>query len=196
MRKADKTFNIVISGVGGQGLITLSWIIAEAAFLEGKDVKMSELHGLSQRAGSVAVQIRIGENIFSPLVPQGEADLVLALEKNEVLKNCYFTSKKRTIFLLNDFEIYSPSFEGKKLPSLEKIKPFAKRIYRVKASDMVREKLGTEIVAGVYVLSGAVFKGLLPLKPANLLKAIKMIVPRGFDVNKKAFYLAKKGFNI
>jgi len=192
MRKADKIFNIVLSGVGGQGLITLSWVVAEAAFLEGKDVKMSELHGLSQRAGSVAVQLRIGENIYSPLIPQGEADLILSLEKNEALKSCYFSHRKRTIFLINDFEIYSPSFKGQKLPSLKELKKFSKKIYLLKATEIVEEKLGLPIVAGVYVLSYAAFLGLLPLKPESILKAIKKVVPRGLEINKKAFYLAKK----
>jgi indolepyruvate ferredoxin oxidoreductase beta subunit len=194
MKNKDKTFNMVLSGVGGQGLITLGRLISQTAFLEGKDIKMSELHGLSQRGGSVAVQVRFGQNIYSPLVAQGQADLVLALEKNEALRSCYFASKNKTIFLINDFSIFSPCFAGKKLPSLDKAQPFAKRIYSIKASDIAREKLGTEIVAGVYMLSLSVFKGLVPLKPANLLKAMKMMLPRGFDVNKKAFYLAKDNF--
>ena len=192
MTKADKIFNIVASGVGGQGLITLSWIIAEAAFLEGKDVRMSELHGLSQRAGSVAVQLRLGENIYSPLISQGEADLVLSLEKNEALKSCYFSFKKRTIFLINDFEIYSASFKNQKLPSLRELRKFSKKTYLLKATEIVEKKLGLSVVAGVYLLSYAAFLGLLPLKPESILKAIKKVVPRGFNLNKKAFELAKK----
>jgi len=200
MKKKDKQFNIVLSGVGGQGLITLGKIISQAAFFQGEEVKMSELHGLSQRGGSVAVQVRFGDNIYSPLVAQTEADLVLSLERNESLKNCYFASKKRTIFLINDFSIFSPSFGNNKLPSLQKIlteiNPFAKKVYTIKASDIAREELGTEIIAGVYMLSGAVLNGLLPIKSVNLLKAIKTILYKNFDINKKAFDLAKKDFNI
>ncbi len=200
MKNKDKQFNMVLSGVGGQGLITLGKIISQAAFFQGEEVKMSELHGLSQRGGSVAVQVRFGDKIYSPLVAQAQADLVLSLERNESLRNCYFASKNKTVFLINDFSIFSPSFGNKKLRSLEKIlaeiKPFAKRIYTIKASEITREELGIEIIAGVYMLSGAVFNGLIPIKPNNLLKAIKIIVAKNFDINKKAFNLAKKDFNI
>ena len=71
-------FNIIISGIGGQGIITLTRILAEAALLQGLDVKTSELHGLSQRGGSVETHIRFGRNIFSPLVRQGSADLIIS----------------------------------------------------------------------------------------------------------------------
>ncbi|MBU3964543.1 indolepyruvate oxidoreductase subunit beta [Patescibacteria group bacterium] len=200
MKKNNQQFNIVLSGVGGQGLITLGNIIAEAGFLEGNEVKMSELHGLSQRGGSVAVQVRIGKSIFSPLITRGEADLVLAMERSEALKSCCFSSRKRTIFLINDFEIYSPSFGNQKLPALEKIiseiKPFAKEIYSIKASDIVQEHLGLSILAGVFILSGAAHKGLIPLSPANILKAIKENVPTRMELNEKAFYLAKNNFKI
>ncbi len=200
MKKKNRQFNIVLLGVGGQGLITLGNIITQAGFLEGNEVKMSELHGLSQRGGSVAVQIRLGKDIFSPLIPQGEADLVLAMERNESLKGCYFSSKKKTIFLINDFEIYSPSFGGQKLPGLgeviSEIKPFAKKVYSIKASDIVKEHLGLGILAGVFMLSGATHKELIPISPANVLKAIKENVPREFGLNKKAFFLAKNNFNL
>jgi len=200
MKKNNKQFNIILAGVGGQGPITLGKIITETGFLQGFEVKMSELHGLSQRGGSVTVQIRMGKNIFSPLVSQGEADLVLALERSEALKGCYYASKKRTIFLINDFEIYSPSFGSQKLPGLKEIifeiRPFARKIYTVKASEAVQKNFGLAVLAGVFVLSGAVHKGLIPVSPENLLKAIKSNVPRGFDLNKKAFSLAKDNFEI
>ncbi|MBU1045664.1 indolepyruvate oxidoreductase subunit beta [Patescibacteria group bacterium] len=198
MKKNNRQFNIVLSGVGGQGLITLGNIIAEAGFLGGNEVKMSELHGLSQRGGSVAVQVRLGKGVFSPLIPQGEADLILAMERNEALKSGHFSSKKKTIFLINDFEIYSPSFGNQKLPGLGKIiseiKPFAKKVHSIKASDIVQERLGLGILAGVFMLSGAVHKGLIPISPANVLKAIKNNVPRGLELNEKAFFLAKDNF--
>ncbi|MDP2741690.1 MAG: 2-oxoacid:acceptor oxidoreductase family protein [bacterium] len=71
----NKTFNIIIAGVGGQGIITLLSIINEAAFIEGYDVKSSELHGLSQRGGGVESYIRFGKNVHSPLFSFGKAAL-------------------------------------------------------------------------------------------------------------------------
>ncbi len=200
MKKTNQQFNIVLSGVGGQGLITLGNIISEAGFLEGKEVKMSELHGLSQRGGSIVAQVRIGKNIFSPLIPQGEADLVLAMERSEALKVCNYASKKRTVFLINDFEIYSPSFGNQKLPSLDKIisdiKPFSKKNYIIKASNIIQEKLGKGVLAGIFMISGAAYKKLIPIKPSSILKAIELNVPCDFDLNKKAFLLAEKNFDL
>ncbi|MCX6737973.1 MAG: indolepyruvate oxidoreductase subunit beta [Candidatus Parcubacteria bacterium] len=198
MKKNNQQFNIVLSGVGGQGLITLGNIISEAGFLEGKEVKMSELHGLSQRGGSVAVQVRIGKDLSSPLIAQGEADLVLAMERNEALKSCHYASKNKTIFLINDFEIYSPSFGNQKLPSLDKIiseiKPFSKKNYTIKASDIVQKQLGLGVLAGIFMISGAANEKLIPIKPLSILKAIELNVPCDFDLNKKAFLLAKDNF--
>lgn len=198
MEKNNQQFNIVLSGVGGQGLITLGNIIAEAGFLEGKEIKMSELHGLSQRGGSVAVQVRIGKNLLSPLITQGAADLVLAMERNEVLKSCHYASKNRTVFLINDFEIHSPSFGDQKLPNLDKIiaeiKPFSKNNYIIKGSDIVDKELGVGVLAGIFMISGAAHKNLIPIKPSSILKAIELNVPCNFSLNKKAFLLAKDNF--
>ena len=100
MPKNLEKFNIVIVGTGGQGLITLLQIIAEAALFEGYEVRTSELHGLSQRGGSVEVHIRFGKEVFSPLVSQGEADLILGLEMQEALR-AYPFANSGTAFLLN-----------------------------------------------------------------------------------------------
>ena len=79
-------FNIIVNGVGGQGVITLLSLIAEAAFVEGYDIKSSELHGLSQRGGSVETHIRFGKKVNSPLIPNGKADLILSLETLEAFQ--------------------------------------------------------------------------------------------------------------
>ena len=68
-----KTVNVVIAGLGGQGVITASDILSEAAFRSGFEVKKSEIHGMSQRGGSVSSDVRFGEAVLSPMVPAGEA---------------------------------------------------------------------------------------------------------------------------
>jgi hypothetical protein len=72
----SKTTNVVIAGLGGQGVIKASDILADAAFSTGIDVKKSEIHGMSQRGGSVASDVRFGERVFSPMVTEGEADFL------------------------------------------------------------------------------------------------------------------------
>ena len=72
--------NVVVAGLGGQGVLTASDILAEAAFAAGYDVKKSELHGMSQRGGSVTSDVRFGEAVLSPMVSAGEADFLLHLQ--------------------------------------------------------------------------------------------------------------------
>jgi indolepyruvate ferredoxin oxidoreductase beta subunit len=76
--------NIVIAGLGGQGVLTSSDILADAALAAGFDVKKSELHGMSQRGGSVTSDVRYGDAVLSPMVPPGEADVLLVLEPTQV----------------------------------------------------------------------------------------------------------------
>ena len=75
--------NIVIAGIGGQGVVKASDILADAALAAGFDVKKSELHGMSQRGGSVTSDVRFGDRVLSPMVPPGEADVLLVLEPTQ-----------------------------------------------------------------------------------------------------------------
>jgi len=195
--KINKNFNVIIAGTGGQGLITAGRILAKAIFLEKKEIKMSELHGLSQRGGSVVIHLRMGKNIYSPLINRGEADLILVLEKREIFSSLYFASKsKGTIFLINDCLVPSPSLPNFN-PSNDKIKKiingFSKKIIFIPASKIMKEKLGKEIVSSIFLISFASFKNLIPVKPKSILKAIKESIPKKYlDINVKAFNLAEK----
>ena len=190
--KKIKQFNTVILGTGGQGLITVLQIIAEAALSEGYDIKSSELHGLSQRGGSVEVHIRFGKKIYSPLIPQGKADLILSFETQEALRGVYFANKN-TSFLVNKFIVPIPLEKSLSEGEIIKIiKKISKNVVLVPAADICREKLGTDVVSGIYLLSLAVFKNLIPIKPASILKAIKKIIPEKYlELNVKTFNLTK-----
>ncbi|GAB1475200.1 indolepyruvate oxidoreductase subunit beta [Bacillota bacterium] len=78
--------NILLVGVGGQGTILASKILSEGLIEAGYDVKMSEIHGMSQRGGNVSTQVRYGDKVFSPIVGEGEADIIVAFEKMEALR--------------------------------------------------------------------------------------------------------------
>jgi indolepyruvate ferredoxin oxidoreductase beta subunit len=80
---ATKVTNVVIAGLGGQGVVKASDILTEAVFRAGHDVKKSEIHGMSQRGGSVASDIRFGKTVLSPMVPPGEADYIVVLSEDE-----------------------------------------------------------------------------------------------------------------
>jgi indolepyruvate ferredoxin oxidoreductase, beta subunit len=82
-----KPTNVVVAGLGGQGVIKASDILADVAFAAGMDVKKSELHGMSQRGGSVSSDVRFGERVFSPMVPEGEADFLVVIAPDQVAVN-------------------------------------------------------------------------------------------------------------
>ena len=79
--------NIVVAGLGGQGVLKASDILADLAFRAGLDVKKSEIHGMSQRGGSVSSDVRFGERVFSPMVPDGEADYLVVLDETQIEVN-------------------------------------------------------------------------------------------------------------
>lgn len=188
----NKTFNIVVTGTGGQGLLTVLDVLSEAAIIQGFDIKTSELHGLSQRGGSINTHVRMGQKVYSPLVPLGSADLILSLELLETLRTANYANDK-TVFLIN---CYSIPFVGT-IPEKEITKRINKLLrgkkHIISAAEICQKELGKNVLSGMYLISFAAFKKMIPLKPASILKAIeKVIPPRYQEINQKAFNLAKK----
>ncbi len=196
MTTTKKDFNIIIVGTGGQGLITLLKILAEAAKIDGFDVRTSELHGLSQRGGSVECHIRLGKKIYSPLVEAGAADLVFALEQNEALRAAYYGSSKRTIFLINKLSVFSMASVGKEtVPTqiLKTLKEFSKKAILLDASETVKKETGSIVTTGIFMLGFCLPKNIIPLKERSIMKAIgKVISEKHLDLNRKIFKLSSK----
>ncbi|MDD5433317.1 MAG: indolepyruvate oxidoreductase subunit beta [Candidatus Pacebacteria bacterium] len=188
---AEKNFNIVITGVGGQGLITLLDLISQAAFISGLDVKTSELHGLSQRGGSVSVYIRFGSKIYSPIVPKGQANLILALEFQEALNGLEFANKQTT-FVINNYQ--TPTLgESASLKQVEEnIKLATDKIFILPFSTICEKELNNPVLVGVAMLGFVINKGLLPISKENIEQAVKSTMPEKFwEVNLKALDLVK-----
>jgi indolepyruvate ferredoxin oxidoreductase beta subunit len=188
----SKTFNCVIVGTGGQGLITLLEILSDAAIKNGLDAKTSELHGLSQRGGSVEVHIKFGKKVYSPLVEAKKADLIVGFEMQECLKAAYFAGRQ-TQYLINKTEVMIPGKallpEGEIINNLKKI---TKKIEVVDANGICQKELGTSVVSGIYLLCLAAFKGMIPLSPDSMLEAIKSsVAPKHLELNVKTWELAK-----
>ena len=99
-----ETVSVLAVGIGGQGIITLTNILAEAAFRAGHDAKQSEIHGLSQRGGSVSGQVRWGRKVYTPIIMEGTADFLVALEELESLRYAHVL-KPGGLILVNDFSI-------------------------------------------------------------------------------------------
>ena len=194
--KKIREFNILIVGTGGQGQITLLNILAEAALFDGLDFKSSELHGLSQRGGSVQVHIRFGKKIYSPMIEAGKADLILGLEMQESLTALNFAGPQ-TKFLINKIIIPIPSAENlNEEQVLSGLKKINSNIYLVSAEKICQQEIGSKVVAGTYLISLAAFKKLIPINPNFILKAIKKIIPKKYlEINLKTFELASKNYN-
>ena len=197
--KVDE-FNIVVFGVGGQGVLSVADVITKAALAEGYDVRACELHGLAQRGGSLQCHIRFGKNIFSPLVRQGYADLIIALEPLEALRACIFASKEKGTVILSNADPYPPlSYyvtKAKKFSLKEiqqKVKGFSKEQHFVPATSAVRELIDDVYAINFYLLGYGLAHNLIPLKKAGVWKQItNKIHPRFIPANKKVFEAASK----
>lgn len=195
-----KAFDMVITGVGGQGVLTIGNILAEAALKEGYDVKTTELHGLAQRGGSIPFQMRIGKKVNTALIMEGDADLIIALEPLEALRACYFASKEKKTKIVFDDKILTPvtvSVLGEKYPTIDGIKKllkaFSSEIHVIAASKLVKEKTGSELASNVFILGYVVGEKMLPIKSKTILEAIKKTVPsKYYDLNKDIFEMGMK----
>lgn len=179
-----KTFNLIITGYGGQGIITIAEIIAKAAMIEGFEAKESELHGLAQRGGSLDCHVRFGKEVHSPLVERGNADLIVSLEALEALRACYWANKD-TNFLINSKTFNSPWTLDQ---IIAKIKQFTSKIYTVDADSIVQKMTGDITMVNTFILGYALKHNLLPLKKETVWQAIKeRLHERFWEENKKVF---------
>ncbi|MDH5507872.1 MAG: 2-oxoacid:acceptor oxidoreductase family protein, partial [Anaerolineae bacterium] len=104
--------NLMFAGVGGQGSLLIAELTSLAATHAGYDIKQTEVHGVSQRGGSVETHVRFGDKVYSPVVTPGEAHAVLALEKLEALRFAHFVNPESGTILVNDYEIVPASVAG------------------------------------------------------------------------------------
>jgi indolepyruvate ferredoxin oxidoreductase, beta subunit len=181
--------NIFISGVGGQGVLTISSIITSAALVCGYDAKKSEVHGMAQRGGSVVSQVRYGDKIYSPLIRKGDADILIAFEKLEALRYIDWI-KKDGVCIVNDQRILPATYGEKAVPYPENIQELLeKRVARLiffPAMQLAKE-LGNVRAANVIMLG--TFWGFAPeLDLEAMKKGIAETVPPKFlELNIKAF---------
>ncbi len=184
--------NILLVGVGGQGILLASEILSEAFMLAGHDVKKSEIHGMSQRGGSVVSHVRFGSQVFSPVVPEGEGDILFGFE---LLETCRYLPLLRpgASVIANDFRIPPPSvLLGQALyPEglVESIRSQVSDFLLVDGLKLASEA-GNPRAANT-VLLGAV-SNRLPLPEEIWLRALEKMVPKkALDINIKAFALGR-----
>ncbi len=136
-----ESYDLLIVGVGGQGNILFSKILGEVFLNEGYDVKVSEVHGMAQRGGSVVTFVRAGEKVYSPLVDKAQADYIIAFEKLEALRWLEYL-KKDGMVIYSDYEIPPISVIGGKsrYPDVDSIlKDIGVRHYKIEISSLLME---------------------------------------------------------
>ncbi|OQX84772.1 MAG: indolepyruvate oxidoreductase subunit beta [Candidatus Latescibacteria bacterium 4484_7] len=184
----DKTTNILIVGVGGQGVILASEMLSEVARVMGLDVKKSEVHGMSQRGGVVTSHVRFGKKIYSPLIPEGDADVILAFELAEALRWLYFLKPDGTV-IVNKQKLAPPITTTGNFTYPED--PEGKLLEKVPGSKIVdtfsiTKKLGNPRLVNTILLG--VLSNAIELEEDKWLDVIEARAPKGTgELNKKAF---------
>jgi indolepyruvate ferredoxin oxidoreductase beta subunit len=184
--------NVLLVGVGGQGILLASEILSEAAMLAGFDVKKSEIHGMSQRGGSVVSHVRYGAEVFSPIVPEGEGDILFGFELMETARSLSLLKPGGTV-VANDLQISPPSVlmgqESYPEGLAERIRARFADFLLVDGQHMAIE--AGNVRAANTVLLGAVSKR-LDIPEEFWLKALEKMVPaKALDVNRRAFQMGR-----
>lgn len=190
-----KVTNILLTGVGGQGIILASRVLAKLALSAGYDVKVSEIHGMAQRGGSVVTHLRFGDKVFSPLISFGQADYLVSFEKLEAVR-CLPFLKKDGCLIVNDQEIFPlPVLLGKSAYPSDLDAYLKKQVARIRLipAQEQAQQLGSLQVVNMILL------GVLAqyLKNAGWDDAIKQCLrPELVPLNQEAFSLGLNAQNI
>ena len=191
-----KTVNVSLVGVGGQGIILTADILAKTAAIAGYDVKKSEIHGMAQRGGSVTSQVRFGENVASPIIQEGTADVLVAFDKVEALRNQSILEKNGVAFV-NDLYLVPVTVSSGQQPPVNdldgKVKMAFRRLVLVDAMKIATEEVGNARTMNM-VIAGAL-SAVCPFKEEQWLQALGEMLtgPKAklLGVNKKAFLLGR-----
>ena len=182
--------DIYLVGVGGQGIITASRVVGDAAILGGENVLLSETHGMAQRGGSVVCTARIGD-VQSPLIPDGCADLILSFELLETLRSLC-KANRGTVVITSTEKIVPLSVSTQKLkyPTAEEVKieveRIAKRFFPIDARKLA-EEAAVPMSSNIVMVGALAGTGITGLERRHFEKAIEMNIPRWLPENLDAF---------
>jgi indolepyruvate ferredoxin oxidoreductase beta subunit len=198
MSEKVQEFNLIVTGVGGQGSVLSSHIIAEGAVEQDYKTRVGETFGASQRGGKVHSHVRIGESIYGPLCPKNSLDVLIGLEPNETLRLAVTYANKDTVVLMNTRPV--PSMDVNigvaEYPAIdkiiEKLKGITPNVHAFDASELAIQA-GNDRTMNVVMLGAFAATGKLPYDVEELKEAIKNRVPqKTIETNLKAFDL---GYN-
>ena len=192
----DSVTNILMAGVGGQGVILASEIVSEAMMRAGFDVKKSEVHGMAQRGGSVTTHVRFGEKVFSPLFKDGEVDILISFELLETVRYLG-TMREGAALLVNDHKILPPSVTLGKDSYPDDIAGLLRSRYaRFELVDAPAIALQAGNAKAVNVAFVGALSRYLDVPESTWHAAIEtMLPPKLVEVNLKAFALGREKEN-
>ena len=182
--------SIVLTGVGGQGVITAANILGKAAVKAKENVYVSEVHGMAQRGGAVNCTVRMGD-VSGPLVAGGTADAIVSTEPIEALRNIMYANKKTKVITdINPVVPFTVAVGGEKYPALDdvykEIQSYAV-LYKIDALEIAKDS-GAAITKNIVMLGALAAADVLPFNSDVLLETILENVPAKYkDINKKAF---------
>lgn len=188
----DKTMNIFLCGVGGQGILLASEIISSACMHAGFDVKQSEVHGMAQRGGSVISHIRFGKKVYSPLIEAGDADIVVSFEVLEALRYLPYMNSSTKVIVNTQKILPAPVATGMDTYPADVIPQLKDRglsVFSVDAFDIAQAMGETRAVNMVLVGALSIF---LPFEESIYMQAIEKRIPEKIrKVNIEAFLKGK-----
>ena len=188
--------DVVFAGVGGQGIITASDILCEAALLEGFDVAKAETHGMAQRGGSIVVHVRIGDEVSSPLIESGTGDVLIGFEVLEAVRALPLLKEGGTAIVNNKFIPPLSVLQGlaespTKNELMDTIKRKAKHVYEIDGIGLA-EKAGNVLVMSTVFLGAFLSIPENPLKEEFVVEVLSQRVKASYlDVNLKALQVGK-----
>lgn len=184
----DKTINVLIAGVGGQGLVLTTKIMAEAAVRAGYDVKTNDVIGLSQRNGKIWGSVRIGKRIYSPNIPEGEADILIAFESLEARRMRKMLKTGTSTVVVNSYQMAPARVQQGLEEYASDIDELLMEQSVVKKVDAtaVAVEIGHAAVANIYMLGIAAQE--LPIPEDVWISVIsENVPPKSIELNKTAF---------
>lgn len=186
------TRNIMIVGVGGQGTLLASRILGSVVIGEGYDVKVSEVHGMSQRGGSVVTYVKYGEEVYSPIIDKGGADVILAFEMLEAYRALPYLKKDGEMIVNSQKILPMPVITGKMEYPKDIDKKLSECVKLTTVDALTLAEIAGNAKAVNVVLIGVLAKG-SEIPYEKWIAAIEKTVPEKFlEINKKAFDL---GYN-
>jgi indolepyruvate ferredoxin oxidoreductase beta subunit len=189
-----REFNILITGVGGQGVILMSELLGEAAVKDKLKVRGSEILGMAVRGGSVTSAIRLGEDVYGPLIPTGKCSALVGMEPSEALRNVSCLSKSSLVIVNTAITVpFTVPLGQSSYPSLEtileKLKKAAEKVIQLNAAKLAKEA-GSLLTTNIVMLGALFGTGLLPIKVATIKEAVEERFPGKLTpTNIKAFEL-------